>query len=106
MLIVKLTIIQFYLKLNRPYGIGVMNQMKKIFLLGRQINVWKWVINGLTENKSWKKQKEAILKKKLLSIIYKAKKQYKKSKKDYAKTCQKNKKTRLKSTKRKIPATN
>ena len=51
--------------------------IKKVFLLTWKINVllmaWgkikNWVINGLTEKRYCKKQKENILKKKLLSII-------------------------------------
>ena len=51
--------------------------IKKFFLLTWQINVllmaWvkikNWVINGLTEKRYCKKQKENIAKKKLLSII-------------------------------------
>ena len=48
---------------------------KGFFLLSWQINVQKGLITGLTEKKSCKKQKKDILKKKLLSIIYKTKKQ-------------------------------
>ena len=62
-------IIQFHPKLDRFYCIEVMNSLKKIFLLTRQINVEKRVIGGLKEKKSCKKQKKDILKKKLLSII-------------------------------------
>ena len=51
-------IIQFRLKLNKFYCIGVINYLKKTFLLTWQTNVSKWVITGLTENKSCKKQKK------------------------------------------------
>ena len=37
-------------------------------------NVWKWVITDLIDEKFKKKQKEHILKKKLLNIIYKTEK--------------------------------
>ena len=47
------------------------------------------------------KAKERYSKKKLLSIIHKTKKQYKKSQVSYTKTYQKVKKTRLESTKEK-----
>ena len=36
---------------------------EKVVLLTRQINLEKWVITGLTENKSYTKQKKDILKK-------------------------------------------
>ena len=48
------------------------------------------------------KAKERYSKKKLLSIIHKTWKQWKKSQKNDTKTCQKKKKTRLKSTKEKL----
>ena len=48
---------------------------EKDFLLICQTNIQKWVSTGLADKKSCKKQKKDILKKKLLSIIYKTKKQ-------------------------------
>ena len=48
---------------------------EKDFLLICQTNIQKWVTTSLTDKKSCKKQKKDILKKKLLSIIYKTKKQ-------------------------------
>ena len=47
---------------------------KDFFLLTQQINVQKWVLTGLTEKKSCKKQKKDFLKN-VLNIIYKTKKQ-------------------------------
>ena len=78
-----------------------MNELKNIFLLTQKINIWEWVITGLTEKKFCKKQKKDLLKKKLLSIIHKTKKQWKKSKKIDTKTSQQKKKLRLKSIKEK-----
>ena len=76
MLLVNFMIIQFVsLKLDRFYCIRVMNYKKRFFLLTWWTNVLKWVINGFTGKKSCKKQNKDILKKKLLSIIHKTKKQ-------------------------------
>ena len=56
-------IIQFPLILGRFYCIGVMNYLKKIFLLTGQTNIQKLVITSLIDKKSCKKQKKDILKK-------------------------------------------
>ena len=64
-----------------------------------QIDLWKCVIIDLI-SKSCKKQKENILKKKLLSIILKNKEAVKEKSREYYKNLSQ-KKTRLKSTKEK-----
>ena len=69
-----LMIIQFRLKLDKFYCIGVINQQNKIFLMSWQIDILKWIITGLIGKKSCKKYKKNIPKKNLLSIMHKTRK--------------------------------
>ena len=57
-------IIQFRLKLDKFYCIGVINQQNKIFLMSWQIDILKWIITGLIGKKSCKKQKKKCSKEK------------------------------------------
>ena len=67
-------IIHFRLKLDRFYCTGVMNEQKKNFLVTWQTNIQKRVTIGLID-KSYKKRKKDILKKKQQSIMHTTKKQ-------------------------------
>ena len=68
-------IIQFRLKLDRFYCIGVMNEQKKNFLVTWQTNILKKVTTGLIDKKSYKKRKKDILKKKQQIIMHKTNEQ-------------------------------
>ena len=57
---------------------------------------------GLIGKKSCKKQKKNIPNEKLLSIIHKTKKLYKKSQESVIKTCHKKRKTRLRVSKKEM----
>ena len=100
MLVVNL-IIQFHLILNKFCCIGVMNQLKNIFLLTQQINVQQGVITSLTVRNLVKSKRKILVKKNQLIIIWKTKKQEKRSQKTNTETCLKKKKTRLESIKEK-----
>ena len=86
-------IIQFRLKLDKLYCIGVMNQQKKMFLMSCQINYW------FNRQETLQKTKEKYSKEKAADYYKQNKEAMKEKSKERYKNLSQEKKTKLKSIK-------